>query len=187
MYAMVSFEVFHVTLMTAGGACSYDRFFCSPPGCIDMTNPDNAGNQIPIATLEPLVQQFANNATGLSRADVWATAAVVAVDAANHGSHVNPIFFTLNSFGRVDCEVANKVCLNATNHPVHCGALHGPHRTIPTINLNTSGVLDFFATHYNFDQRQAVTAMGAHCVGKLNRQVNNTLKVTCKLGIRRLF
>lgn len=103
-----------------------------------MTNPDNAGLDKPINRLNPLVQQFANEGTGLSRADVWAVAAVLGVDVADHGIHNNPIFFVMNSIGRQDCEVANKVCLDASGKQVHCGALHGPHRVAPTMNLNTS-------------------------------------------------
>jgi len=41
-----------------------------------MSNPDNAGLEIPIGALRPIVTQYATPTTGLSRADIWALASL---------------------------------------------------------------------------------------------------------------
>lgn len=70
-------------------------------GCIDLANLDNSGIASAINTLRIVTDAFANNSTGLSRADVWSMAAIVAADVVNKGNHRKPIHFTFDWFGRV--------------------------------------------------------------------------------------
>ncbi len=142
-------------------------------GCIDLSNPVNSGLAGAINTLTVVTDAFANNNTGLSRADVWSMSAIVATDVANKGKITKPINFTYNWFGRVDCEVANKVCFNHTKHVVPCAPTAGPDRNVPGPNLNTTGFFSFFEQTFNFTAKQAVAAMGAHSVGRLFRQVSS--------------
>jgi hypothetical protein len=136
-----------------------------------LTNPDNNGLDVPIDVLAPVVQQFATDQTGLSRADIWALAATVGVDVAGHGVVTQPISFTMNWYGRVDCGVANKVCRNFKGVSVPCIAKQGPARVAPSVNLNSEGVMQYFAQNFNFTERQTITIMGAHTVGSLRRAV----------------
>ena len=93
-----------------------------------------------------MVQKFANNETGLSRADIWALAVTVGVDVADHGSITQPINFTMNWFGRVDCENVNQVCLNMNGEPQPCTSTQGPTRIHASPTFNTDDVFDYFAT-----------------------------------------
>lgn len=146
--------------------------FCVDLGCIDLKNPENNGLEFPIDVLEPVVQQFSNSHTGLSRADIWALAAITGVDVAGHGVTTKPISFTMNWYGRVDCEVANKVCRNGQGVSVPCTAKQGPARNPPVVNLNSTGVMQYFKDNFNFTQRQTIAIMGAHTVGSLRRAVS---------------
>ncbi len=146
-------------------------------GCVDLSNPANNGLADPISVLDPIVQQFATLATGLSRADIWAIAAMVGADAANHGQITQPINFTQNWFGRVDCENANSVCLNAAGQSVQCSETLGPNRVIPSATFNTAAVFSYFASNFGFNQRQTVAIMGVHTVGRLLKNVR--LKKVC--------
>jgi len=49
-------------------------------GCVDMSSPDNAGLEIPIDALRPIVAQYATRTTGLSRADIWALAGLTGAE-----------------------------------------------------------------------------------------------------------
>ena len=43
-------------------------------GCVDMNNPDNAGLDVPILALQPVVERFGH--FGVTRADLWVLAAL---------------------------------------------------------------------------------------------------------------
>ncbi len=117
------------------------------------------------------MQQYASDSTGVTRADLWALAAVVAVDVGNHVQVTTPVSFIMPWYGRQTCEMANTVCLNASGQSVPCAATQGPHRDMPSVNLNTAGIFSFFANEFGFSQRETVAIMGAHNVGKLVRTV----------------
>ncbi len=121
--------------------------------------------------LDPVVQEFATNETGLSRADVWALAVIVGADVANHGTIHQPISFDMNWFGRINCEDANTECFNAQGATVPCSATVGPLRHMPSPEFNSEQVFSYFAQEYGFDERQTVTIMGAHTVGHLVTEV----------------
>ncbi len=143
-----------------------------------MQNPDNNALIIPIGALNPFVTKYANSKTGLTRADIWTLATVVAVDVGHHVKTSKPVSFPFNYYGRVNCEVANKVCYNATGATVPCSSTAGPHRTTPSANLNTSGLFAFFADSYGFSKRQSVAIMGGHAVGAMDRFVSDSFPIT---------
>ena len=136
-----------------------------------MTNPNNLGIGTAISALDDVVQKFANNRTGLSRADIWALAVTVGADVADHGSVTQPINFTMNWFGRVDCENVNQVCLNMHGVVQPCTKTNGPTRIHASPTFNTDDVFNYFATHFSFNQRQTVAIMGAHTVGRMAKSV----------------
>ena len=45
-----------------------------------MFSPDNAGLEIPIDALSPIVTQYVTPTTGLSRADIWALAGLTGAE-----------------------------------------------------------------------------------------------------------
>ena len=64
-------------------------------GCIDLSNPDNNGLDIPISALDSIVQKCTiDQNSGLSRADIWELAALTTADMSqSDASRVNfPIF-----------------------------------------------------------------------------------------------
>ncbi len=136
-----------------------------------MPDTDNNGLAHPIATLAPVVAQFENKSVGVSRADIWALAAMVgAAVAKDGGANVN---FTQDWFGRLNCEDANSVCTNAAGAVVACSATAGPARNLPSPNLDSEGVFSFFAQNFGFNERQTVAIMGAHTVGHAVRNVSS--------------
>jgi hypothetical protein len=98
---------------------------------------------------------------------------MVGADVANHGTITQPINFTQNWFGRIDCENANSVCLNAAGQSVPCSATAGPHRTLPSPEFNSDQVFSYFATNFGFNEQQTVTIMGAHTCGHLVKNVSS--------------
>lgn len=113
------------------------------------------------------MEQFANTSSGLSRADIWALAATVAADVADHGDTTKPINFTMPWYGRVNCEDANTVCHNRFGDITPCSATFGPSRNMASPNLNSNTLFAYFANEFGFDERQTVAIMGVHTVGRL--------------------
>jgi hypothetical protein len=142
-------------------------------GCVDLTDTDNYGLASPISALDPVVQEFENPIFGVSRADIWALAAMVGADVAPRGTLTRPVNFTQNWFGRVNCEIANTVCRNNLGKVVACSETAGPAHVMPSPNLSSQGVLDYFSTNFGFDARQTVTIMGAHTLGRMLPSVRN--------------
>ena len=126
-------------------------------GCVDMNDDENFGLEIPIAALEALPTYDA-----LSRADVWALAALVGAYESQEEPRARA--FPLEHFRRVNCEDAAE-CRSAS-----CGPRDGPPRFIPNGNLHTPKLLQFFREEYGFDARETVAIMGAHSIGSLARE-----------------
>jgi hypothetical protein len=55
-------------------------------GCVDLSNPNNGGLDLPIAALEMIVADHENLSIGFSRADIWAFAALLGADMAQQGN-----------------------------------------------------------------------------------------------------
>jgi Peroxidase len=70
-------------------------------GCVDMSNLDNTGLDIPINILQPIVAKYAQGANALlTRADVWALAGLTAAANAQVATSVS---FPLTLVGRPNC------------------------------------------------------------------------------------
>ena len=136
-------------------------------GCVDLTNPENAGLLTPIQALRPVVAAHANSLTNLTRADVWALSAAVGADVLQTAIRVD---FNFLSVGRVNCENANTICRNEQGVQHACSDIRGPHRVVPGMNINSRDLFDFFATQFGFSIKESVALMGAHTVGQLRKE-----------------
>ena len=132
-------------------------------GCVDLSNPDNNGLLEPIEEIAPIVEVFKNQ---YSRADVWAMATMVSAEMSlgkldDDGNFVSEapdgITFPLSHVGRKDCEGANAM------------GIGGPKVEMPSNDLDTHGLLDFFSDEFNFNASEAVAIMGAHSVAVASR------------------
>jgi len=125
-------------------------------GCIDLNDPDNKGLDIPINALDSIVQKYTiDQTTGLTRSDIFALAALTAADVSQ--GTVNRVDFPFTWVGRVNCEdITEKRDMRSD---------------MPSPHFNTSGMLNYFNTHFGFDARETVALMGAHTLGSANRDV----------------
>lgn len=125
-------------------------------GCVDMSEPDNAGLDVPIDALQPVVDllTYTSAAPQFSRADVWALAALVGAEMTQ-----NELAFPMNYVGRADCSPA--------------GAKSGPTRHLPHhSNITTSSLMHFFSREFGFGPRETVAIMGAHSIGTAKRTIS---------------
>jgi Peroxidase len=118
-------------------------------GCVDLANPDNFGLDIPINALDQVVSR---NKEFLTTADVWALGGLVAAQESQ--SNTNEAFVT-KFVQRPDCPGGNRRA--------------GPNRQLPSAQLTTSGLLDFFNATFGFTARETVAAMGGHTLYVLCR------------------
>ena len=116
-------------------------------GCIDLLDPDNAGLDVPINALIPIVNKYAHNegltaaiGSPISRADIWALATLVGVDQATGSQRPDGVTFPMTHFGRVDC--SNSV-----------DGYGGPARSLPSPDLTTHGLISFFEDNFGFTSR----------------------------------
>jgi len=139
-------------------------------GCVDLSNLDNFGMDIPIDALKPIVKQYATPESGLSRADIWALAGLTGVETSQSGSFF--LEFPLQFVGRRDCENSekNEVCRNAQKEIVACSYKTGPYRHMPSSHLDTAELLHFFRDTFDFSARETVIIMGAHTLGFAKRE-----------------
>lgn len=107
-----------------------------------MGNPDNAGLDDPMNALNDVVSLYENE---LSRADIWALAGIVGTNFGLYADGGAQNFFELSEIGRVNC---------GENQD------EGPDPEMPSGNLDTEGVLDYFADNFNFDDKETVAIMG---------------------------
>lgn len=122
-------------------------------GCIDMTNADNKGLDVPIQALAPFVPPLASTGP-LSRADAWALAGVVSSRIATASAGLGNIF-TAFKYGRVDCGLGNSTS--------------GPDRTLPSPNADFATTTLFFAANFGLNANQSVALLGAHAIGLASR------------------
>jgi Peroxidase len=120
-------------------------------GCVDMSDLDNTGLDIPINILQPIVAKYAQGANALlTRADIWALAGLTA---AANAQIVTTAAFPLTLVRRPNC----------ANFPNGVEATRaGPARTMPSAQLTSSQLVDFFATNFGFSADETVAIMGAH-------------------------
>jgi hypothetical protein len=140
-------------------------------GCIDLTDPENLGLEGVIDVLETVYEQHGDiNGNGIiSRADVWALAATVAV--ATVQSDHDVIDFPFDYWGRRDCDKREEVCLGRAGQPVPCEYKRGPHRNHPSMHIDTASLYHFFASEFDFTVRETIVAMaGGHTIGSQSVQ-----------------
>jgi len=124
-------------------------------GCVDMTNPDNAGLQEPIDAIYPIVEKFKGS---YSRADIWAMATLVSADLAVVDGRPHGYHFLMRYIGRTDCDGAD------------AKGVGGPDITMPTNQLTTHELLAFFKDNFDMDTDETVTIMGVHAVAVAHRE-----------------
>jgi len=69
----------------------------------------------------------------------------------------------------------------------HCSQNRGPHRDLPSPDLHTGELVQFFADNFDFDERDTVAIMGAHTLGGLSRENSGFNGVNGWLGNTRTF
>jgi hypothetical protein len=157
-------------------------------GCVDLQHPKNYGLDHPIFALQHMIVDNMNmniyhphpssgeeeddsSWWGLSRADIWALAALTGSEMSQGGS--DRITFDMKWFGRIDCEHQHQqTCRDKDGQEVECSATRGSHRNIPDPNLTTRQLLQWFQDEFAFDTDEAVALMGAHSLGR-KRQFNS--------------
>jgi len=120
-------------------------------GCIDLDNIDNAGLGVPINALTEVVDEFAVN--DLTRADIWALAAMIGAETSTPRN--GRLSYDFQWYGRPDGN-----CIAGVGEDDH---------TLPSPDFNTTGLLHFFSTEFNFTARQTAALMGAHSIGTLSQ------------------
>ena len=131
-------------------------------GCVDLSNPDNNGLAGPINALSDLSELHGAAQTGLTRADIWALAAITG---ANHAKPDTDFYFKFRFHGRTNCENTGQSCLGFVGQDVGCTATTGPHRTMPPANADTEDILDFFNDEFGFTDQETTALMGVHTIG----------------------
>lgn len=134
-------------------------------GCVDMTDGDNGGLDVPIEALEPIVDMFSHY--GVTRADIWVLAALQGAYGNQEDGSADNRNFAMNWYGRPNCEDLNEAsnCVDGL-----CTQDRGPVRHLPSADLDTAGLLEYFATEFGFDERDTVAIMGAHTLGTLSQE-----------------
>jgi len=138
-------------------------------GCVDMTNPDNAGLQSPIDVLNAFVQKYGSQ--GLTRPDIWALAAVVASDVSEESAGT---VFPFQWIGRKTCaNITGGNCgKNFKGESTTCNPNRGPHRALCHADIDgTKTIENFMANAFGFNAQQTTAIMGAHSLGGM-RDVN---------------
>ena len=116
---------------------------------VDMSDNDNAGLEIPIDAIAPVVSQFENDC--ISRADIWALAALVGAQRSQ-----NEQDFPLVWVGRQNC---------ASDNPSN-----GPFVAMPSSDMHIHDMLAYFAGEFNFDGQQVAALLGAHSLGRVHEE-----------------
>lgn len=133
-------------------------------GCVDMTNPDNAGLDVPIAALEPVVNMFSH--FGVTRADIWVLAALEGAGGQQPDDDADARDFDMEWIGRPVCDgLDSSQCKNGL-----CTQDRGPIRILPSPDVDTHALLEYFSREFDFDERDTVAIMGAHTLGTLARE-----------------
>lgn len=121
-------------------------------GCVDMTNVDNRGLDVPIDAIRSIVNTYSGN---LSRADIWALATLISVEEGQKSQ--DRVSFPFEWFGRSDCSGSSD-------------GKSGPAQSLPSPDLTTHQLFEFFRVNFGFTKRETVALMGAHTIGQLNKQ-----------------
>lgn len=122
-------------------------------GCINLDNADNLGLEEPIDALAPVIAVHTSEG-GLTRADIWAMAAMVSAEDAQPNNNAQQDY-NFEWYGRSTCDAID--------------GKGGPDRELPSADLDTHQLLAFFFDEFGLDGRETVALMGAHSIGTLTR------------------
>jgi type II secretory pathway pseudopilin PulG len=113
-------------------------------GCVDLksVNTPHAGLHLPIMALDPVVQF---NQPYLTTGDVWALAGLVAARVTQKDTALP---FPLQYYGRPQCEYND--------------TMGGPYRELPSPQLTTDKLVDYFRRTFGYTPEETVAALGAH-------------------------
>jgi Peroxidase len=127
-------------------------------GCLNLSNPSNFGLLPAVKALQPIVTDLENPILGVSRADIWAYAVLVAAEV----SQSNLVFTDSFRVGRKNCETIG-TC-DAGNQDC---SIDGPDQAtdFPSSDYTSHQLLKFMHSHFGFDSDQTVAIMGAHTLG----------------------
>ena len=116
-------------------------------GCVNLSNPENFGLDIPIDALAPIVSQYSDV---LTRADIWVLAGMVAAQETQ--PRYPQVAFDMQFAGRPVCPEDDPK--------------GGPQRHFPSSHFVTAELLDYFSeTFPGFTTRDTVALLGAHTLG----------------------
>lgn len=142
-----------------------------------MSDPDNGGLDIPIKALRPVVTKYVNSSSsstttpGLSRADIWALAAMAGTEISQPANSDPFLEFPLYYHGRIDCDAEEEaICVNKANEAILCSETTDSYHRLPPPDMATHELLEFFANAFSFSTRETVVAMGAHTLGVAQRE-----------------
>ena len=133
-------------------------------GCVDMTNPDNAGLEKPITALKPIVDKHDGGI--LTRTDIWMLSALVAIEEALPFSQ-RDMEFSTQWVGRRTCESLGDCGVGFDGSTTECSAMRGPHVELCHGTAGTKTIQKFFEDEFDFDPQQITAIMGAHSVGRM--------------------
>lgn len=139
-------------------------------GCVDLEFHDNDGLEIPLAVLDPIVEQHEDPTLGISRADIWALAAFTAADVSQARSPFK-VDFGMQYIGRRNCEDRFEACFDQDGVERACNTTLGPFVPLPEPDITSEDLFHFFAETFSFTVQETVALMGAHTLGSLHREI----------------
>ena len=122
-----------------------------------MTNSDNRGLDTPIDAIASIVSDYSGS---LSRADIWTLAALLSSEEAQNGN--NRVSFPFEWYGRDDCSSTD-------------GKSSDTSQSLPSPDLTTHQLLQFFSDDFGLSTRETVALMGAHTIGELSQENSGKL------------
>lgn len=112
-----------------------------------MSDPENAGLEVPIEGLAGIVAEFENEC--VSRADIWALAALVGAEYTQ-----DEIEFPMVWVGRRNCGAEDP--------------MNGPAALMPSADMDIHSLLDYFNNEFGFGPQEVVALLGAHSIGTVD-------------------
>lgn len=129
-------------------------------GCVNMGLGENDGLDPAVTALEKIVDEFENEALNVTRADIWAFAALVAVEDAQ----TTLVFTDEFKVGRKTCETTNNCNTSDKSLCARFGNEIGDAFPIPS--LTTHELMNFMQNRFGYSADDTVAIMGAHTLGK---------------------
>jgi len=79
------------------------------------------------------------------------------------------MMFPINWIGRKDCDVKDKLCKDSNGNMVACSTTTGRFDAMPSADLTTREVVQYFADNFGFNTQETVAIMGGHNLGFASR------------------